>query len=280
MKYNVSCMLSYTVHSRAEFVFSIQAAVLEVQQVLEEELILSPEGICMEAFEIPGRPERLVRIRVDQPCYFTIGYRALVDSRPRILQPPAPDTDRTVTQLSPAVLPYLFPSRYCQSDRLFRFVQMEFESAEGNYARVEAICDWIYKNVSYVSGSTNTHTSALETISERQGVCRDFAHLGIAFCRALSIPARYFTGFAYQLLPQDFHACFEAYIGGQWIVFDPTRMVPLEGLVKTGHGLDAADAAFANIFGDATPVSVQVDCTAMEDETPDPPAGGHLLSFS
>ena len=84
-------------------------------------------------------------------------------------------------------------------------------------------------------GSTNSDTSAYDTVTQRAGVCRDFAHLGIALCRALNIPARYFTGYAYELDPPDFHACFECYLGGRWMVFDATRLAHLNGLVRIAH---------------------------------------------
>ena len=109
--------------------------------------------------------------------------------------------------------------------------------------------EWIHDNVEYVRGSTNSGTSAYDTVTQRVGVCRDFAHLGIALCRALNIPARYFTGYAYELEPPDFHACFECYIGGEWMVFDATRLAHLNGLVRIASGRDAADTAVASIFG-------------------------------
>ena len=133
------------------------------------------------------------------------------------------------------------------------------------YEKVLAINDWIYSNIEYVLGSTNAQTSAMDTLIERVGVCRDFAHLGIALCRALSIPARYFTGYAYQLSPQDFHACFEAYIDGNWIVFDATRLAPLNGLVKIANGRDAADSAVASIFGAAQGNNVTVNCEVLDN---------------
>ena len=136
-----------------------------------------------------------------------------------------------------------------------------------------ALTQWIYRNVEYLSGSTNSETSAYDTVTQQAGVCRDFAHLGIALCRALTIPARYFTGYAYQLFPQDFHACFEAFIGGKWLLFDATRLIPLNGLIKIAHGRDAADAAVANIFGDVNFIASNVNCQLMEEEftpfTPD-----------
>ena len=101
-----------------------------------------------------------------------------------------------------------------------------------------------------------------DTLTERVGVCRDFAHLGIALCRALTIPARYFTGYAYDLNPPDFHACFEAYIGGEWVFFDPTKLVPVNGLVKIANGRDAGDAAVASIFGKVSSTAIKVNAIA------------------
>jgi transglutaminase-like putative cysteine protease len=125
---------------------------------------------------------------------------------------------------------------------------------------VVAIVDWIHDNVEYVPGSTNSETSAYDTVTQRTGVCRDFAHLGISLCRALNIPARYFTGYAYQLDPPDFHACFEAYIGGRWMIFDATRLASLNAVVRIATGRDAADAAVASIFGRVTGTMMKVDC--------------------
>ena len=92
------------------------------------------------------------------------------------------------------------------------------------------------------------------------------AHLGIALCRALTIPARYFTGYAYQLKPGDFHACFEAYIGNEWILFDATKLVPINGLIKIATGRDAADTAIANIFGDIIFTTMLVSCELADCE--------------
>jgi transglutaminase-like putative cysteine protease len=130
-----------------------------------------------------------------------------------------------------------------------RLVEADFGKLTPGYSRVQAIADWIYDNVTYRSGSTDPHTSAFDTVTEREGVCRDFAHLGIAFCRALTIPARFVSGYAYQLQPPDFHACFEAYLGDRWHLFDPTRLAPLSGFIRIGTGRDAADVSFANLFG-------------------------------
>ena len=156
----------------------------------------------------------------------------------------------------------LFPSRYCQSDRLSRLAWDLFGTIENPHEKVVAITDWIHDNVEYLRGSTDSMTSAYDTVTQRTGVCRDFAHLGIALCRALNIPARYFSGYAYQLDPPDFHACFECFIGGSWVVFDATRLAHLNGLVRIGTGRDAADAAVASIFGSATLHADAVSCAS------------------
>jgi transglutaminase-like putative cysteine protease len=195
----------------------------------------------------------------------TISYQATVDTNCQIIDL---DEQRTVpvAKLDGHVLPYLFPSRYCQSDKLFRLAQDKFGRIKDIYGKVEAIVNWIHKNVEYLSGSTNSQTSAFDTVTERAGVCRDFAHLGIALCRALSIPARYFTGYAYQLNPPDFHACFEAYIGDHWVIFDATKLVPLNGLVKIATGRDAADAAVSSIFGAVQCQYIHVGCELLDPE--------------
>ncbi|HEV7714125.1 MAG TPA: transglutaminase family protein, partial [Steroidobacteraceae bacterium] len=113
----------------------------------------------------------------------------------------------------------------------------------------------------------NSETSAYDTVTQRTGVCRDFAHLGIALCRALNIPARYFTGYAYQLDPPDMHACFECFIGGSWMIFDATRLAHLNGLVRVGVGRDAADASVASIFGGVKLDSMQVSCELGKGQT-------------
>jgi len=148
---------------------------------------------------------------------------------------------------------------------LFRLAHNLFGNIENPFEKVVTLANWINRNVEYRSGSTNSQTSAYDTVTQQAGVCRDFAHLGIALCRALTIPARYFTGYAYQLKPGDFHACFEAYIGDEWILFDATKLVPLNGLIKIATGRDAADTAIANIFGDILFTSMLVEC-ALADE--------------
>ena len=185
---------------------------------------------------------------------FRLDYRAEITLNP-LVHDPASVGEFLPQELPLTVLPHLYASRYCQSDKLSRFATRQFESFVSGYQRVTAICNWIYSNVDYISGSTDEMTSAFDTVTQRAGVCRDFAHLGIALCRANGIPARYVSAYAWRLMPPDFHAVFEAYLngpdGGAWYLFDPTRMSAVDGLVRIGVGRDAADVAFCSIFGEA-----------------------------
>ena len=133
-------------------------------------------------------------------------------------------------------MPFLLPSRFVPSDRLSAFACREFGDLPKGQSRVTAICNWLYNNIDYRRGSSNEQTTADESLLLRAGVCRDFAHLGIAFCRALNIPARFVSCYAYGLEPRDFHAVFEAYLDGRWWLFDGTRQANLDGLVRIGVG--------------------------------------------
>ena len=158
------------------------------------------------------------------------------------------------------VLHYLMPTRYCESDLLGPNAAELFGQLPQGYARVQAICEWVRGNIEYRIGSTNATTTAREVFMQRAGVCRDFAHLSVTFCRALNIPARLVSGYAtFAEPPPDFHAVFEAYLGGRWVMFDPTAMSPLDQIVRLAHGRDAKDVAFATIFGPARMISMSPD---------------------
>jgi transglutaminase-like putative cysteine protease len=246
LRYELGCELHYTVSQPSTLIFNIAIASNNYQIIVEEDLHCATQLKIEEFITHEGRNRCF---RLNTPAgNLQISYRAIVGLSPYYADP------NRIFEVPPADLPldvlyYLYPSRYCQSDRLLRFVTEEFGDLVPGYSRVTAICNWIYDNVLYLSGSSDSLTSACDTALERVGVCRDFAHLGIAFCRALNIPARFVTGYAYGLNPPDFHAWFEAYLGGRWYLFDPTRLVSQNGLIRVGTGRDAADVAFATIFG-------------------------------
>ena len=263
MKFSVNSSLSYAVSGPTTFIFNIQALNTMSQMVQEEELKIDPP-IDIEEYKAYDVNCRFIRLKVYEPINFTISYKAIVEMNYTILDNHNSSNIVPVVEFDNYIASFLYPSRYCQSDKLMNFSFKKFGHINTVYEKVLAITDWIYSNIEYVLGSTNAQTSAMDTLIERVGVCRDFAHLGIALCRALSIPARYFTGYAYQLSPQDFHACFEAYIDGNWIVFDPIKLAPLNGLVKIANGRDAADSAVASIFGAAQGTDVTVSCEVLD----------------
>lgn len=171
----------------------------------------------------------------------------------------------SIGRLPKKTIPCLRPSRYCESDVLSAQVQSLFRAQGDGIVLVESIIDWIQENIQYEIGVSDSTTSAWDVLEKRKGVCRDFAHLGITFCRALNIPARFCVGYVYfDEPPQDFHAIFEAYLGGRWIKFDPTRLVPPDNLVVIARGNDAKDTPFATIFGDIRTTRMRVNI-AQED---------------
>lgn len=163
-------------------------------------------------------------------------------------------------QVSPDDLPdeclgYLLASRYCESDKLSGLAWKMFGHIPGGWARVQAICDYVNFRLSFSYGYARSSRTAAEAYEERVGVCRDFAHLAIAFCRALNIPARYVNGYMGDIgvepdpAPMDFNAWFEAYLGGRWYTFDPRHNVRRIGRVVVARGRDAADVALLHTFG-------------------------------
>ncbi|MDR6941208.1 transglutaminase-like domain-containing protein [Mucilaginibacter pocheonensis] len=268
MKFNVFTQMEYVVRSPGTLILNIHALRSPQQTVLNEEFTIEPY-IKAEELMLALGENRLVRFEVAEPGTIKVTYKALVDNCYEIADYSRQE-ETMVAQLDVSVLPYLNPSRYCQSDKLYRLAHNLFGHITNPFEKVVALTNWIHSNVQYLSGYSNTQTSAFDTVTEQAGVCRDFAHLGIALCRALTIPARYFTGYAYHLKPADFHACFEAFLGGSWVLFDATQLVPLNGLVKIATGRDAADTAIANIFGDVTFTTMQVSCELAEEENFEP----------
>jgi transglutaminase-like putative cysteine protease len=154
-----------------------------------------------------------------------------------------------IGNLPDAVLSYLLPSRYCESDRFGDLARSVVEGVQPGYDQVSRISDWTRHSIAYTPGSSVFPLSAVEVNGQRNGVCRDLAHLGIALCRSISIPARLVVGFLYGLEPMDLHAWFEAYVGGRWYTFDPTQEVLHGGRVAVAFGRDAADVAVYHQFG-------------------------------
>lgn len=234
----------------ADFIFNIHAAATARQAILSESMTVS-QPVPLKLQPISFSPHRLLRLRA-QPGVLDIQYQAdvLIDHH---VAPPESLHEMPVAKLPVEVLPYLYPSRYCESDKLQALASQLFGHLPKGYTRVEAIRRWVNERTKFVSGSTTASTSAVDTLQQQFGVCRDFAHLMIALCRALNIPARFSSGLDYgadpALGPTDFHAYVEVYLDGCWYMFDPSGTAMPMGFVRIGTGRDAADIAFATIFG-------------------------------
>lgn len=259
--------LSYHVYEPgADFVFNVHAANTRRQTVRAETLTLSqPASRQIHADPVTG--SRYMRLRA-APGELQLSYAATVDIAHHRAAP-AEIAEVPVSRLPPEVVGYLYPSRYCQSDRLGKVAIAEFGTLTQGYARVQAIRDWVFEHVAFTPNSSNSNTAAVDTFVERVGVCRDFAHLMIALCRALSIPARMATGTDFgsdpTLGPPDFHAYVEAYLGDRWYIFDPSGTAIPMGLVRLGTGRDAADVAFATIFGSVSSFAPSIRTSATAD---------------
>jgi transglutaminase-like putative cysteine protease len=169
-----------------------------------------------------------------------------------------------VPELPEETLLFLLGSRYCETDRLSQTAWDLFGNAPAGWGRVQAICDYVHNHIQFGYEHARVTRSALEALHERTGVCRDYAHLAVAFCRCMNIPARYCTGYLGDTGtlppygPMDFAAWFEAYLGGQWYTFDPRNNVPRIGRVLIARGRDAADVALSSAFGVSTLTGFQV----------------------
>ncbi|MCC2633425.1 MAG: hypothetical protein K0S48_1311 [Ramlibacter sp.] len=242
----VETVLEYDVKTHSHFSFNIEAAHWPTQKILSERLALS-SGVTPHSYTDPRSGNRFIRFDA-APGPLLVNYKAEVE-----VHTPEPDTslrEMPVGEVPDDVFPYLMATRYCESDVLCSQIVSMFGEVAPGYGRVKAIQDWIHQNITYKPGSTDSNSTAGEVLEQRAGVCRDFAHLGITFCRALNIPARLVVGYVwFDEPPQDFHAVFEAWLGGQWVLFDPTGMAPVDRLVRIGTGRDAKDVAFATMFG-------------------------------
>lgn len=264
--FDIDCSFGYRVHQPSEFIFHLQVAHHPWQRIHQEALILSPDMPIRE-HEDPLLLNRIFRVSAPKGD-FELRYKAQVSVDMPYRNPAF--NEHAIADLPSEVLPYLLPSRYCESDLISGMAQRTFGQIPRGFDRVEAICDWIKNNIVYEVGSSQASTTARDVLANRAGVCRDFAHLGVALCRALNIPARFVFGYAeFPDPPQDFHALFEAYVGNQWVMFDATRMAPIEKIVRIGTGLDAKDVAFSTIYGNVDMLYMKpLICDHIEGQAP------------
>ncbi|HTW84025.1 MAG TPA: transglutaminase family protein [Candidatus Sulfotelmatobacter sp.] len=230
-------------------------------RVLGERWTVEPAAAASDYVDLYGNVCRRLTLA---PGTTTIRYDATVET-PAAADPLRPDAvEHPVDELPDDVLTYTLPSRYCLSDVLANRACELFGAVEPGWGRVQAISDFVHGHLRFAYGSSTATTTALDVYEARTGVCRDFAHLFISFCRALNIPARYVFGYLPDIdvpppdLPMDFCAWAEVYLGGAWATFDPRNNERRKGRVVIARGRDALDVAMLTTFGQTELVSMTV----------------------
>lgn len=240
-----NCELNFDIAIPTPFIMMLRPRSGAQQWIAREEYRLQPQVPVIEFTDSFGN---LCQRLIAQPGAFSISTMAEVMTADFLDQQPGAAFIE-VQNLPEPVLAYLLPSRFAESDR---FGDLALEITRGcilGYDQVKAIENWLRGNIRYSPGTSTVPISAVEVNQRQYGVCRDLAHLGIALCRALSIPARMVVGYLYGLQPMDLHAWFEAYVGGRWYTFDATQGGQQSGYVAIGYGRDAADVSIYTQFG-------------------------------
>jgi transglutaminase-like putative cysteine protease len=241
---SVSAHLELSIHGHTNMVFGMTPA-LGVE-VASERLEFLLDGVPQTAHEVHDLHGTRLHAFVSEAGSMAVDYSVEVVGRAT----PAP-----VDELD--LITYLRPSRYCQSDSLTPMARSDFRGMSG-YVLAQAISDWVFEHLAYVPGSSQPTDGATRTLTSRQGVCRDFAHVTIALLRAMEIPARMVAVYAPGLSPMDFHAVTEAFIDGAWWVFDSTRLAPRRTMIRISTGRDAADTAW--LTSNWTDLAVEAMC--------------------
>ena len=259
---DAACQLDYRTTEEVPAIFMLRPRSGWAQWIIREEFHIHPQVPVVEFTDVYGNLcQRTVMPGGD--FNLSVQYRVLVpDDVGTDLMSPL----MLVQHLPTDLLHYLLPSRYCQSDELSALATSIVGDMPSNYQQVAHIRSWVHHNITYESGSSNSSTSALETANMKRGVCRDFAHLGIALCRAINVPARMVVGFLHLLNPMDLHAWFEAFIGGRWFTFDATQSETTGNRIVLAYGRDAADVALATMFGSFTMQNMSVTVVPYNDQ--------------
>lgn len=260
-----SCTLEFNIPVDTPFLLMLRPRSGAQQWVASEQYVLSPS---VHAVEFTDHFGNLCQRLVAPSGHFSVHTSADIDAADS--SDTAPGAPFVETQLLPVeTLPFLLPSRYCESDRFTQMAPSLVVGAAPGYDQCAAIVQYIRNTIHYVPGSGQQIISATEVNQRQQAVCRDLAHLGISLCRALSIPARMVVGYLESLQPMDLHAWYEAYVGDRWYTFDPTQADLHGGRVAIAYGRDAADVAIYTQFGD--PVEL-LQMGVRVDRLPGPPS--------
>jgi transglutaminase-like putative cysteine protease len=253
VRLRVEALLDYVLPEPTDVLLQVEVAQMPDQQLLEDKLTVTT---ATPLTPVPGHQGIGRRTWAAGEGSFVVRYGATVNVRRS-----PPDLKRIAAvplrSLPGRVVHYLWPSRYCRSDQLKDFALEQFGGLSGG-AAAAAMAEWTRSNLAYTPGSSDAATTANDTFQQKKGICRDFAHVMVSFARALDIPARMVSAYAWDLDPPDFHAVVEVYLAGGWYLVDPSGLAPVEGLVRIGVGRDATDIAFMTSFGTANMNNQQV----------------------
>ncbi|MBJ7444142.1 MAG: transglutaminase family protein [Sphingobium sp.] len=247
MRVAIEAILDYDFAEPTDVLLAVEAAALPDQHIVSQSHIINNAGPLTNKVGGSGVGRRTWTRTGTGRMLST--YRATVDvERPMVDL--ASLNKSPLPSLPEEVLPFIWPSRYCEADRFVSFVCGHFPDLEGG-ALVAALRDWVHDNLIYVPGSSDGATTAADTFVAQQGVCRDYAHLTAALIRSRDIPARLVSVYALGLDPPDFHAVVEVWLDGAWHIVDSTGLAPVETMVRIAVGRDATDIAFMTAFGNA-----------------------------
>ncbi len=240
----INVQLDYAFERACDILLQLEVAAIPGQRICQAHFAVNPGT---DFARVPAQDH------IGERIWMRAGGRLVVDYRASVSIERIAGEWAALPSLPPHRLPgetvqYLLPSRYCPAHRFTDFVEAHFGRLDGG-ARIAAMCDWIAGHLSYVPGSSGIETTAADTFHERQGVCRDYAHLVITLARAGEIPARIASVYAPGVNPPDFHAVAEVYLGGTWHLVDPTGMARETEIAKIGIGRDCSDVAFLTAFG-------------------------------
>jgi transglutaminase-like putative cysteine protease len=267
MKFKLKTTINYDIYAPTTFVFNIQALkTASFQKIISETLEIAP-NLPFREYSLKASTARYLILKATEYVPFSISYEATIETKFKLISKNRLLKNTPLFDLKNEIIPFLTPSRHCPSDKLLDFAFNNFGHFPTDLEKALAINDWIYNNIKYVTGSSDANTTAFDTFNQGEGVCKDFAHLGIALCRALTIPARYFTCYANNIYPPDIHACFEVYLGNNWIIFDPTRLASLDQIVKIAHGKDGSEIAVASFFGNVFCTFMNIECSTLNNDS-------------
>lgn len=250
----VSCSMTLDLSGRPTRVVAA-VAVADSVPLAGESLLVTVDGRPAQATELTDVHGTRLHEFIAEGDQATLFYTATTDGRAEA--PPVAELD---------LITYLRPSRYVESDTLAAVASTEFGGLRG-FELLAAVDAWVHEKLRYSAGSSRPTDGAVQTVLNRQGVCRDYAHVTSAFLRAMNVPARVVAVYAPGLSPMEFHAVTEAFVDGAWYVVDPTRLAPRQSMLRVATGRDAADIAFLTNHWALLELS-GYQVTAVADELP------------